>query len=151
MGFLADIWAKLMWSLRTQTPVGGEWLGDQLRLLFPPDGSEPPEGERRLVILADLDRWALQLAPEKYLGRLAPMVEAWVSKAPKEEVAIAAQMVGDEAWLAGAIRQVKRSDPGNGWSGVGLMMLQGSFRKAGLISKARFYDKHKFEVIVDWD
>lgn len=150
MGLFDGLRDGFMWNLRTHTPVGGQWLGEQLRLLFPPDLTNAPEGERRLAILAPLDKWALHLAPEKSLRRLRPMVEAWVGQASTEEVARAAGRIGDAAWLWDAARQVNRQDPGNGWLGVGLIMLQGAFKSAGLVPKARCYDEFKFEVVIDW-
>ncbi len=150
MGVFASLRDGFLWNLRTQTPVGGQWLGEQLRLLFPGDLSDVPEGAHRLAILAPLDKWALYLAPEKYLGRLRRMVDVWVRQTSKEEVERAASRIGDAAWLWEAARQVNRQDPGNGWLGVGLMMLQGAFKSAGLIAHARRYDEFKFEVTVDW-
>jgi hypothetical protein len=107
-------------------------------------------GNSRLEVLISLDGWALDLAPEKHLGRLRPMVETWARQAPEREVAIAAREIGDDLWLLEAVEQVRKRDPANGWLGVGLMMLQGAFKQAGLITQARCYDEFKFEVITNW-
>jgi hypothetical protein len=76
------------------------------------------------------------------------MVEAWVRQAKAQEVATAVRRFEDDAWLRDAVEQLKQRNPGNILVGVGLVMLQGAFKKAGLITKPIYQDRFRIEVKV---
>lgn len=147
MGWLGDVWAHLMRSLRLQTDVGSEWLGQQLRRLFPTNRSELAEERELLEIMVALDAWALELTPENYIGRLHKMVDTWMRRfATEAEVRAATRCIGDDFWLENAVQKVKGRDPDDDRLGFGLIALQGAFKKAGLITGPVLHDSVVFEL-----
>jgi len=137
----------MMWSLRLQTDVGSEWLGQQLRRLFPVDRAELPDEKELVEILVALDTWAHELTPENYLGRLRKKVEVWARQFSTEaEVREATRYFGEDFWLENAVTKIRRRNPRDDQIGFGLIALQGAFKKAGLITGPVLHDRVVFEV-----
>ena len=75
------------------------------------------------------------------------MVETWVRRFSTEAaVRAATRWIGDDIWLENAVKKVKKRDPDDDQLGFGLIMLQGAFKKTGLITGPVLHDRVTMEL-----